>query len=86
MGSNALGVLYYFSNFQIDNVRTFLKWDTNIKIYGTDQLVSGQQSGGYTGNGCLLREAGALGGVYKVRQRPPQVFVGVAPGLNVAAL
>ena len=40
------GVLYYFSNFQIDNVRTFLKWDTNIKIYGTNQLVSGQQSGG----------------------------------------
>lgn len=46
MCSSALGVLSYFSNFQIDNVRTFLKWDTNIEIYGTNQQASGQQSGG----------------------------------------
>lgn len=47
------GVFCYFSNSQIDNVGTFLKWETGIEIYCTDQQASGCAEGGRRGSGSL---------------------------------
>lgn len=65
VSSNALGVFYYFSNFQIDNVKTFLKWDPNIKIHCPDP-----QAAGHTSAGGGVREA--------VRGCPSPLFVAAA--------
>lgn len=53
-GSAALGVLNQASNFQIDNVRIFLKWDANSKIYCSNQHTSGR-------DGVLGRWSDGLG-------------------------
>lgn len=82
MCTNAWGVLDYFLNFPTDNVRTFLKWASNIKIY-----CPNEEAGGRTGVGSCSELHGErqrisiFHSLCQQRLPPPTCFTAAGGGI-----